>query len=117
MLDSYNSILLLISFVTCYVLLFKVADITLPIGIRPSEYRTNIAIELQLSDKQHWTFDCTVSIGLSELSFLCYRPIGIPNIGLANSKNFRTNGYRIKTSIYRTIGHRTLNKTIGCLAL
>ncbi len=33
--------------------------------------------------------------------------IGISNIGLANSRNYMTISYRIKASIYRTIGYQT----------
>ncbi len=32
-----------------------------------SEYRTNIAIPLQLPDKQHWTSDSPIAIGLTEM--------------------------------------------------
>ncbi len=42
--------------------------------------------------------------------FFCYWTIGLSNIGLANSRNYRTIGYRIKATIYRTIGYRTHKK-------
>ncbi len=39
--------------------------------------------------------------GYRTVIFFCYRTIGISNIELANSRNYRTIGYRIKASIYR----------------
>ncbi len=39
-------------------------------------------------------------------NFLCYQTSEISNNVLANSRNYRTIGYRIKDSIYRTIGLR-----------
>ncbi len=41
-----------------------------------------------------------------------HRTIGILNIGLANSRNYRTIGYRIKSSICQTIGYRTHSSAI-----
>ncbi len=55
-----------------------------------------------LSDYGYWT----------EI-FFWYQIIGISNryrIVLANSRNYRTIRYRIKTSIYRTIGYQTRKK-------
>ncbi len=42
--------------------------------------------------------------------FFSYRTIVISNIILANSRNYRTIGFQIKASIYRTIGYRTQKK-------
>jgi hypothetical protein len=58
------------------------------------------------------------TIGLSDYGyriviFFRYRTIGISNV-LENSRNYRTIIYRIKASIYQTIGYRTQKKTIGC---
>jgi hypothetical protein len=39
--------------------------------------------------------------------FLLSNYIGILNIVLANSRNYRTIGYQINASIYQTIGYRT----------
>ncbi len=55
------------------------------------------------------------TIGLSDGGYrtvilFCYRKIGISNIVLANSRYYRTIGYRIKASIYWNIGYRTQKK-------
>ncbi len=51
--------------------------------------------------------------GYRTVIFFCCRTIRISNIVLANSRNYRTIGYRIKASIYRTIGHWTQKKLSG----
>jgi hypothetical protein len=43
--------------------------------------------------------------GYRTVIFFCYQTIGISNIVLTNSRNYRAIGYRIKASIYRTIGY------------
>ncbi len=48
--------------------------------------------------------------GYRTVIFFCYRTIGLLNTGLANSRYYRTIGYRIKATIYRTIGYRTHKK-------
>jgi hypothetical protein len=45
--------------------------------------------------------------GYRTVIFFCYQTIGISNMVMANSRNYRTIGYQIKASIYRTIGYRT----------
>jgi hypothetical protein len=61
---------------------------------------------------------CTVRIKrnftsrLSDFYFFFYQTIGISNIGLVNSISYRIIGYRIKDSIYRTIGFRAHKKLL-----
>jgi hypothetical protein len=60
---------------------------------------------ITLSDYQTirlWLLDCKI--------FLLSNYQNISNIVLANSRNYRTIGNRIKASIYRTIGYRTQKK-------
>ncbi len=49
--------------------------------------------------------------GYQTVIFFCYRTIGISNIVLANSRNYRPIGYWIKASVYRISDSE---KTIGC---
>jgi hypothetical protein len=57
----------------------------------------------------------SIGLRLSDCHFFCSQTIGISNIGVVNSRNYRNIGYGIKTSIYRTIGNQTKKNSVAQL--
>ncbi len=62
---------------------------------------------VQWDIQDHWTWKTTIGI------FFCNRNTGKSNIGLTNSRNYRTIRYQIKSSVYRTHKNYRLPRSLS----